>query len=87
MKVLEFFQEDNGRLSSARLLAFFSVSSFILDWQLHIWKGLEFNPSLTILGFVLGVVGLKVIQKFAEQNTATDGTGSSNKTVNVDVNT
>lgn len=65
-KLLQFLQEDNGQFSNARLLAFFAVISFVMDWQKHIWTGIEFNPSWSIIGFVLGVVGLKVAQKFSE---------------------
>lgn len=65
-KLLQFLQEDNGQLSNSRLLAFLAVVSFIIDWQSHIWSHIEFNPSITIIGFVLGVVGLKVTQYFAE---------------------
>jgi hypothetical protein len=66
MKITQFLKEDNGNYSNARLLAFFTVLSFIIDWQKCIWAGLHFEPSLTIVSFVLGVVGLKVIQKFGE---------------------
>lgn len=69
MKILQFFKEDNGNFSNARLLAFCSVASFIIDWQKHIWGGIDFNPSWTVIGLVLGVVGVKVVQKFAETNT------------------
>ena len=65
-KLLQFFQEDNGQFSNARLLAFLAVVSFIMDWQSHIWSHIDFNPSFTVIGFVLGVVGLKVVQKFTE---------------------
>jgi uncharacterized lipoprotein len=72
----QFLQEDNGRYSSARLLALLSVLSFITDWVKHIVVGVDFNPSWTIVGFVLGVVGIKVVQKFAElkngENKTTD---------------
>ncbi len=66
MKLLQLLQEDNGQFSNARLLAFFAVISFIMDWQKHIWTGVDFNPAWSIIGFVLGVVGLKVAQKFTE---------------------
>ena len=66
MKILQFLQEENGQFSNSRLLAFLAVVSFIMDWQKHIWSHIEFNPSITIIGFVLGVVGLKVTQYFAE---------------------
>ena len=70
-KLLQFFQEDNGNFSSARLLSFSAVASFIIDWQRCIWAGLKFDPSWTIVGLVLGVCGLKVVQKFAETKNDT----------------
>lgn len=72
MKILQFLKEDNGNFSNARLLAFFSVVSFIMDWQVHLWRGVEFNPPWSLIGFVLGVVGLKVAQKFTEISSATN---------------
>ena len=68
MKISQFFKEDNGMYSNARLLAFTSVCSFIIDWQHHIWTGLEFNPAPSIVAFVLGIVAAKIIQKPFEQN-------------------
>lgn len=70
-KLLQFLQEENGQFSNSRLLAFLAVVSFIIDWQSHIWSHIEFNPSFTIIGFVLGVVGLKVTQYFAEIKSGT----------------
>ena len=66
-KLLQFLQEDNGQFSSARLLAFLSVLSFIIDWHKHTWSGIEFRPDFSLVGFILGIVGVKVVQKFAEQ--------------------
>jgi len=66
MKILQFLQEENGQFSNSRLLAFLAVVSFIMDWQKHIWANLDFAPAWSIIGFVLGVVGLKVTQYFAE---------------------
>jgi hypothetical protein len=75
MKIFEFLKEDNGNFSNARLLAFFAVVSFIMDWQMHLWSHVEFNPSWTTVAFVLGVVGLKVQQKFTEiKNNVTTNT-------------
>jgi hypothetical protein len=64
--MLQFFKEDNGQFSSARLLAFLSVLSFIIDWQKCIWCGIKFEPTMTTIAFVLGVVGFKTLQKFGE---------------------
>ncbi len=70
MKLMEFLQEANGDLSSARLFAFLVVLLFCVDWGKHIWMGQVFDPSLTIVGIVLGVLGLKVSQKFGEEKNA-----------------
>ena len=66
MKLNQFFQEDNGTYSSARLMAFTSVLCFISDWALHIYRNIDFTPSWSLIGLVLGVCGFKVVQKFAE---------------------
>jgi hypothetical protein len=68
MKILEFLQENNGRFSSARLFAFLVTITTIIDW-LHaifctedgVWR-----PEWSTIGMVLGVLGFKVVQKFAE---------------------
>ncbi|TRZ50879.1 hypothetical protein D4R99_05225 [bacterium] len=82
-KFFQFFSEDNGNLSNARMLAFFAVVSFIIDWQKHIWSGVDFNPSFTIVGFVLGVTGLKVVQKFTEVKS-TDASGKDSTSTSLD---
>ena len=66
-KLLEFLSEDNGRLSNTRLANFLVVLSFITDWQAHIWRHIEYNPSFTIVGIVASIMGIKVAQKFAEK--------------------
>lgn len=66
MKLLEFFQEDNGRLSNARLGNFIVVGSFGADWIMHIIRDSSFDPSFTIVGIVTAIMGIKVAQKFAE---------------------
>lgn len=60
---LQFVKESNGHYSSVRLLSFLVVLSFIVDWQKCIWSNLVFEPSLTLISFVVSIVGLKTIQK------------------------
>jgi ABC-type transporter Mla subunit MlaD len=69
-KWMEFFQENNGRLSSARLMAFLATLSFVVWWQVAVWRTGDFNPGWTITAFTLAAVGLKTAQKFAETKSA-----------------
>lgn len=70
---LEFLQESNGQLSSARLFALLICLSFIVDYQRVIWTGGQFNPSATVIGVVLGAMGLKVAQKWGEDKPSQNG--------------
>ena len=67
MKLLQFFEEANGDLSSARLFAFLISLTFIWDYAAHIVRGVEYDPSVTLVGMVVGVIGAKVAQKFGEE--------------------
>jgi hypothetical protein len=67
MNITQFLKEDNGNYSSARLFAFLVVLAFCADYANHIWRFVQFDPSLTIVGVVLGAIGMKVAQKFGEQ--------------------
>lgn len=68
MKLLEFFQEDNGNLSNARLANFIIVGCFGADWVMHIVRNSAFDPSFSIVGIVTAIMGIKVAQKYAERN-------------------
>jgi len=65
-KILEFFQDDKGRMSNARLGNLLILISFTCDYITHIVRAIEFNPSVTIVGIVGTIMGIKVAQKFAE---------------------
>jgi len=68
MKLLEFFQEANGRLSSTRLFGFFVTFSTIVDWQHAVWTGTGvWSAEYQTIGLVLGVLGFKFAQKSVEQ--------------------
>ena len=66
MKLQQFLQEDNGNYSSARLFALMISLAFVADYANHIYKFVDFDPSWTIVGVVLGALGIKMAQKFAE---------------------
>lgn len=69
MKLLEFFQEANGALSSVRLFNFAIIASAIVDWQRAVWTVGKWSPDYQVVGLVFGVLGLKVWQKFGEIKT------------------
>lgn len=70
-KFLEFFEEENGQLSNARLANFMVTVGFVSDWITHIARGLEFDPSWTIVSLVTAVMGIKMVQKKFEQGKGT----------------
>ena len=66
-KFLEFFSGANGQLSSVRAQTWLVILCFCTDWLMHIIRGQEFNPNINVVGLVLGVLKLKVVQKFGEE--------------------
>ena len=67
--LFQFLKESNGQYSSARLFTLLMALTFIGDWIVHIVRGIEFDPSITVVVSTLGVLGFKVGQKiFGEDN-------------------
>lgn len=62
----QFFQENNGQFSSVRAQTWLVILCFCADWIVYIVRYQAFVPDISIVGIVLGVLGLKVTQKFAE---------------------
>jgi hypothetical protein len=65
-KKSSFFHEDNGNLSSMRLMCFISLISSILFGVLTIYTGNK-DGIIVTFGFLLGAFAPKALQKFAEQ--------------------
>ena len=65
-KFLQFFEENNGRLSSTRLFSFLIVLSFVFEYVSNIYYRTIFAPSNEMIIIVLGVLGIKVTQKHIE---------------------
>lgn len=61
-----FFKEDNGNLSSMRLMCFLALIASVLFGVLTIYTKNQDGIILTF-GFLLGAFAPKAIQKFAEQ--------------------
>jgi hypothetical protein len=86
-KFLELFSGANGQLSSVRAQTWLVILCFCTDWAMHIIRGQEFNPNINVVGLVLGVLGLKVVQRFGEekpielpgQETLAEITGEGNQ--------
>ena len=64
-----FFQEDNGNLSSMRLMCFISLIAGILFGVLTIYTKNQ-DGIIVTFGFLLGAFAPKALQKFAEQKVA-----------------
>ena len=67
-RLIEFFQEDNGKLSSARLLSVMVVIAFLIEWMHAVFfmTGI-YSPDYGTIGLIVGLFGVKAIQKKAEQ--------------------
>jgi hypothetical protein len=65
-KKATFFQEDNGNLSSMRLMCFISLIASILFGILTIYTKNQ-DGIIVTFGFLLGAFAPKAVQKFAEQ--------------------
>ncbi len=63
MRLTELFEENNGRLSSARIGALLLVLGFMGDWITHIVRMMEYDPSWSVVMLVSSVFGIKVVQK------------------------
>lgn len=66
-KVLEFLQDNKGQFSNARLANLLIVLSFVADWITHIVRGGAFDPSVTIVGLVCTIMGIKAAQRVVEK--------------------
>jgi hypothetical protein len=62
----QLLKESNGQYSSIRGQTWLIILCFCGDWITHIVRGEPFAPDLSIVGIVVGVLGAKVGQKFAE---------------------
>lgn len=65
-KPVSFFQEDNGNLSSMRLMCFIALISSIIFGVLTIYTQNQ-DGIIVTFGFLLSAFAPKALQKFAEQ--------------------
>lgn len=63
----EFFQDEKGRYSSARLFTFLIVIAVIVDWMHSVFTTGIWKPEYQTIGLVLGSLGFKVLQKKEEK--------------------
>lgn len=66
LRIFEFFEESDGKLSSGRLFAFFVVFGTMIDWMHAIFTTGIWKPEWQTIAMVLGVLGFKIAQKFKE---------------------
>ncbi len=69
MKFQEFLQEENGNFSSSRLVMYIIVIAGIVDWIHAVFTTADgvWRPEESTIMLILGAMGLKVGQKFAER--------------------
>ena len=72
-KLFEFFQEDNGGFSSARLITLLFASAIIFKYVWQIVHTNDANFSMEEITMMLGSFGIKAGQKYVE-NKPTDTT-------------
>lgn len=64
MKLLEFFQEESGKLSSKRLFGFLVSIAYVTDWMHCVFAlNKNFDPAWSTISLVATVLGLGVISK------------------------
>ena len=64
----QLLKDSKGEYSSVRAQTWLVILCFGGDWIAHIVRKEAFAPDLSIVGIVVGVLGAKVGQKFAENN-------------------
>ncbi|MGD1007442.1 MAG: hypothetical protein ABR980_09460 [Ignavibacteriaceae bacterium] len=74
MKILQFFQEENGQFSSSRLLAFLVAVAMVVDYMYSVFATTAhaWHPDLNLVLILLTVVTGKAVGKFGETKTTTD---------------
>lgn len=65
-KLFQFFQDNDGQLSSTRLFKFIVVICTATDWLHAIFTVGHWNPDWSVVGMVLGVLGFSIGQKSVE---------------------
>jgi len=73
-RIYEFFQENNGMFSSSRLFSFLIVAAALVDWMHAVFAtpAAKWDPTVQTISLVIGVLGFKVTQKFAEKKPKED---------------
>ncbi len=61
-KFLGMLQEENGQLSTVRMLAWLFVINYLVKDQCAFWTGGE-SPGINTLVAALGAIGFKVLSK------------------------
>ncbi len=65
-QLLDFFKDNKGKLSTARLILVVMLLWFISDWLAEIIKNGVYNLTWQKLTLICSGLGLKSIQKFKE---------------------
>ncbi len=62
-KWLSILADDNGQLSTTRVVLLLVVICIATEWQYAIWTAVTWTPSTWELAVLGGATGLKIIQK------------------------
>ena len=65
-KIFEFLQENNGGLSSARLITIMFASAILFKYVWQVVKTNDANFSMEEITMMLGAFGIKAGQKYVE---------------------
>lgn len=67
MKILQFFQEDNGNFSATRLGFLGFTFALIAQLGIAAWRGGAFTPSDNTVWILVALMTGKAVQKFGEK--------------------
>lgn len=63
----QLITEDNGNISSMRVINLMIAVTFCASWIANIIRGVVFTPSWEIISLMVGITGVKAIQKKFEK--------------------
>lgn len=62
-KLLSILEDENGRLSTTRMVFLLVASCIVTEWQHAIWSGIPWAPDAWRLSILGGTSVVKLIQK------------------------
>ena len=62
-KLLSILEDENGRLSTTRVVFLLVAMCIVTEWQYAIWSGIQWTPDAWRLSILGGTSLVKLIQK------------------------